>query len=76
MTMGYIPESYIGGSALSSHDDLQRVIRILKENPDLSRQEITAKAFSGTALTTASPPLLRDRSRAINMAASLILLLN
>jgi hypothetical protein len=76
MTARYIPEFGIDGPALSSHADLRRIIISIRARPTLSRDELVATSFRVDTMSAISPPLAEGRRRALNMAASLMLLLN
>lgn len=75
MTTGYIPEFCIGGPALSSHADLRSLISCIRARPSTTRHALAVTSFRVDA-TPMSPQQDEDRGRAMNMAASLLLLSN
>jgi hypothetical protein len=56
LTASYDPD--ITSSALSSHDDLFRIIRALKYEPDIPRAEVVVKLFKEQS--GLKPPALED----------------
>ncbi|CAN9413435.1 unnamed protein product [Alternaria alternata] len=77
LTAAYVPEYTKGSSpALSSHDDLIRLIQAIQDGPDLDRESIIKSHFSaqnsnGKVCTDAT-----DRDRAVNIAASVMFMIN
>jgi hypothetical protein len=77
LTAAYMPE-YTKNScaALSSHDDLLRLIRAIRDNPDQDRDRVIGSHFSvqnpnGNICTDTA-----DQDRAINIAASVMFMTN
>jgi len=77
LTAEYAPESAASSSpALSSHDDLIRLIQAIGNGPDLTRERIVESHFSapnsnGRICTNAA-----DRHRAMDIAASVVFMTN
>jgi hypothetical protein len=77
LTAAYVPE-YTKGSfaALSSHDDLLRLVQTIQHDPNLDRETIIQSHFSvqnsdGKVCTDAT-----DQDRAVNIAASVMFMTN
>ena len=77
LTTAYMPEYTKGSSpALSSHDDLLRLIQTIRDDPDKDRERITKSHFSvensdGKVCTDGA-----DQDRAVNIAASIMFMTN
>ncbi|UZP36553.1 hypothetical protein NXS19_004369 [Fusarium pseudograminearum] len=67
VTAEYVPDMVVGvPPALQSHTDLISIIRVLKENPDKTRAELTVICFSN--LRTDEIPMPADQNRALDLA--------
>ncbi|KAF5009709.1 hypothetical protein FDECE_4055 [Fusarium decemcellulare] len=66
ITASYVPDIVAGTpSALSNHNDLFTILRLLKENPDKKRSELTSSHF---ATRDGEAPTPDDQHRAFNLA--------
>ncbi|KAM5362058.1 hypothetical protein ACJZ2D_012725 [Fusarium nematophilum] len=67
ITASYVPDIVAGiPPALANHGDLFSIIRLLKENPDTQRSQLTAIHFASHC---GEPiPTIGDRNRAFNLA--------
>jgi hypothetical protein len=60
--------------ALKSHDDLFRVIKFLKSEPDIPRRDLVDKLFSQTS--GCMPPSRADQEHAVNLAVRIMFMVN
>jgi hypothetical protein len=73
LTGAYVPEFFTDTPALTSHADVFNIIRIIKEFPHITREQLLRRTF-GQGVRLTSTPAKSDTSHAINLAASVILL--
>ncbi|KAL3608798.1 hypothetical protein FPOAC2_03808 [Fusarium poae] len=67
ITAEYVPDMVVGvPPALQSHTDLMSIIRILKDNPDKTRAELTGICFANQS--TDEMPMPADQNRALDLA--------
>ncbi|KAF4451533.1 hypothetical protein F53441_5490 [Fusarium austroafricanum] len=66
-TADYVPDIVAGAPpALQSHKELIAIIRLLKENPDKKRSELTTICFSNRSID--QMPVPADQNRALDLA--------
>lgn len=71
LTASYDPDIGPGqGAALSKHEDLFRIIQVLKKEPNLTRAQILDKLFADRP--GRRPPSAADQGRAINLAVQIM----
>lgn len=75
LTGAYVPEYFTNTPALSSHGDLLSIIRLITSHPNVAREQLIRQKF-GQETGSANLPATSDSSRAINLAASILLLTN
>ncbi|EXK78339.1 hypothetical protein FOQG_16972 [Fusarium oxysporum f. sp. raphani 54005] len=67
ITADYVPDMVVGAPpALQSHTDLVSIIRLLKDNSDKKRSELTAICFSNRSPD--QMPMPTDQNRALDLA--------
>jgi len=77
LTINYAPESTTFlFPALSSHDDLLRLIQAIRNGPDLDREHIVDSHFSAPNSNGKVCANAADQDRAMNLAASIIFMIN
>ncbi|PKK48789.1 hypothetical protein CI102_5582, partial [Trichoderma harzianum] len=72
----YVPESLIPDDprALSCHQDLIDIIRLLQEKPSLPRMQLTREFFSARKSVEKEQPPLADQHRAFNLAMRVLVM--
>lgn len=63
-------------AVLSSHDDLLAIIKAIKAHPDWTRAELTMHRFSNSHARPNKILVEMDQTRAVNMAASVVFLID
>jgi hypothetical protein len=72
ITASYEPDGK--QAALRSHEDLFKLILVLKASPDLTRAQLLGKLF--TAQTPGEPIAVVDQEHAVNLAVRVMLMVN
>lgn len=72
----YVPEQVCKTAALRSHGDLLDIIRLLKTQPEKPRSHLTQHFFASRDDAQAGLPNPADQSRAFNIAARVLLMVN
>ena len=75
-TAAYVPELLCRNPALKSHGDLLDLMRTIKSKPDISRSDLTVEFFANRKDTANKLPDPADQSRAFNIAARFLLMVN
>ncbi|RYP56854.1 hypothetical protein DL771_011558 [Monosporascus sp. 5C6A] len=81
LTSSYVPESLFSSTpALSCHNDILSIVKLIQTHPDASRSSIT-KSFGhpakhGSSPVASSAPLPEDKDRAFDMAVRIALMVN
>ncbi|KAF2854455.1 hypothetical protein T440DRAFT_552295 [Plenodomus tracheiphilus IPT5] len=75
LTKAYAPEFPVTRPALSSHDDLVKLIRLIRTHPDVERNQLLVQHF-GSQSTSVDRTAHLDQNRALNVAASIVFLTN
>jgi hypothetical protein len=70
-----VPEFFTDTPALTSHADVLSTIQLIKEFPHITREQLVQRRF-GQGVGVTNTPAKSDTSRAINIAASVVLLTN
>lgn len=76
LTGAYAPEFFAGQPALSSHEDLLKILQVIRNQPDLKREEVIERCFPAQGENANGRSYISDRNRAINIAASILFLTN
>lgn len=76
ITAMYVPEQVCKTAALRSHDDLLNIIRLIKTEPEQPRSHLTQHFFANRDDAQTGLPNPADQSRAFNMAARVLLMVN
>jgi hypothetical protein len=73
----YVPEfADISQPILSSHEDVFRIIRTLRDERSSTREDLVLKVFSNVSGNGTSWAVEADRKRAMNIAVSVLLMTN
>ncbi|KAI1839558.1 hypothetical protein JX266_014230, partial [Neoarthrinium moseri] len=85
VTSAYVPDLHGNHPALSSHQDIVRIIQLIKNQPDDNRAQLTHRYFSrrvSDTITSSNPqrttkiPTLADQQRAFNLAVRVMSMIN
>jgi hypothetical protein len=76
MADAYYPERLGRQSALSSHDDLLRLMRKIHHGRDVAREALLFEYFETHHLASGRPPTSIDQNRAFNIAASVLFMMD
>ena len=76
ITEAYVPEFSPEKPALSSHDDLLKIIRVIRSRYGVPRQELMRCCFADRLPDAFSHAVDTDQNRAMNIAASIMFLTN
>ena len=77
----YVPDFLTKEAALRTHDDLLNIIKAIKTNPDTPRGQLTQQYFASRGALEGwsdsnSFPATTDQSRAFNIAANVVFMVN
>ena len=76
LTEAYVPEFSTAQPALSSHEDLLNIIRVIRDQPDLKREQLIERHFQAGTPGSPNPSMISDQNRSMNIAASILFLTN